>query len=122
MLLVRTMDTTSLLSRLAFCMLEVSGSRLRNVVLSYILMTSLLSTILDPTLTVLTMASLVYKAVEVFQHEGIQALHQKALFRKTVTRMTGLGEAPKLINSLLEDIDDEEVKVTDESFGSSQRE
>ncbi|KAL1436435.1 hypothetical protein MTO96_049669 [Rhipicephalus appendiculatus] len=105
-LMMASTDSTTLAAHIAFYMLSVTGTRLRNLQLTCLALSCFLSLLLEETLAVLLMARLIWKAVEVLQQESVQVLHQRELFRKTVTRMPALRARPELRESLLRSVEE----------------
>ncbi|KAH8033358.1 hypothetical protein HPB51_011426 [Rhipicephalus microplus] len=105
-LIMASTDGTTLAAHVTFYILSVSGTRLRNLTITCIVLSCFLSLVLEETLAVLLMTRLIWKMVEVLQQENIQVLHQRELFRKTVMRMPALRSRPELQESLLRSVED----------------
>ncbi|XP_070385166.1 uncharacterized protein [Dermacentor albipictus] len=106
MLMIASTDSTTLATHVTFFVLSVTGTRLRNLQLTCLALSCFLSLLMEETLAVLLMARLILKAVEVLQQESVQVLHQRELFRKTVTRNPALSARPDIREALLGNIDD----------------
>ncbi|KAK8771284.1 hypothetical protein V5799_025472, partial [Amblyomma americanum] len=103
-LVMASTDSTTLAARAAFFVFGSSGTRLRNVQIACVVLSYLLSLLLEETLAVLLMVRLIRKVVDVLQQESIQALHQRELLRKTVARMPALAAQPGVREAILQQV------------------
>ncbi|KAH6946825.1 hypothetical protein HPB50_015407 [Hyalomma asiaticum] len=104
LLVMASTDSSTLAGRATFYVLSVTGTRLRNLLFACLALSCFLSLLLEETLAVLLIARIISKVVEVLQQESVQVLHQRELFRKTVTRMPALKGRPDLRDSLLKNV------------------
>ncbi|XP_049271140.1 uncharacterized protein LOC119393923 [Rhipicephalus sanguineus] len=97
-LMVASVDATSLLCRVALYVMGLFGTRVRTLLCSCVAGAALCTLLMSATAAVLLMAAVADKMVQLLQNELVQAFQQRALFDKTTVGMSSLRRR------LLEDI------------------